>query len=801
MPMSSQLIGVLDRLIQGDHTACDEYDQYRCAEHGFSVGELFSYLAKQVSLNKAHPEFLLSLSLFPMDWSKFPFLQHRICVAAKNGNLGALALVIQNRWDEKDRELAEFIHDTLAKMAHYEKHTALPAYVVSEYYRCILDDLDEAQAFYKLSIDNQRQNAQNSLNVYFFSDYKIVFTVLNQLKYHTQHTQLLIESLKISANNGHPDAQYILAYCYFTGLGVEYNLSKALKLLAHLAERGHVDARYQLVCCSLVADADPMDREKAMSMLYNLAKEGHIEAFYQLIDEYIQHGRCDHDTASSIEKGLFELSMMDDDTAQCMFAWAYIHGLVTEHCLYAYHESNNQAYTLPNALYILEKLAFHQNHSLSQTKLGMLKLKGKSCDIGTIAIDKTMAIHCFQLAANNGNMSIHDILYKQMETCIRKAINSNDIYVYGFFWLESIYFACKNNERPLSLHKYKLFIVQLLFSNPELRLLNAIKTVDQFTKSIFILFNKLARTIEDSAPDKIELSIQYKDIVDRLKYYLQEFGEHHLLSLINWISGIVSLPKQQCYKKIVDTIIAAMVFMDASVRKKIELYKMQRSCDKLIEQVSTLREGIAQLSQGENGMASDCIQTSVSRVCNSAGSLKSQWHALSHTGALQEKQKERARKRGADQELSRQQQKRSRRQPTAQRPQVQRQQSTSFATAHSALTEISALGAQAGVPASVPQVDVLAAIPQTDVPAAISQADVYAVVPQANVATAINQVDACTPGAPTDVCALSVQAGFCIVPEVPSHDSTVAQTLHEQSTQDSTAVQTLHEQSTYEGTA
>ncbi len=85
------------------------------------------------------------------------------------------------------------------------------------------------------------------------------------------------------ANNGDPQAQYTLAHLYLKGKGgIEFDVEEAVKLLESSAESGHKEAAFDLAFLYLNGTKLGKDRVKALHWLTRSAEMGQVDAQYFL---------------------------------------------------------------------------------------------------------------------------------------------------------------------------------------------------------------------------------------------------------------------------------------------------------------------------------------------------------------------------------------------------------------------------------------------------------------------------------------------------------------------------------------
>ncbi|MBQ9786685.1 MAG: sel1 repeat family protein [Lentisphaeria bacterium] len=99
-----------------------------------------------------------------------------------------------------------------------------------------------------------------------------------------------VEYLKKAAGKKHHPAIYLLGKCYDEGLGVELNLTEAVKLFENAAQAGNGDAAYQLALCYATGNKGvKKDYKQAVMWLYRAACAGNADAAARLAN-YLAFG-------------------------------------------------------------------------------------------------------------------------------------------------------------------------------------------------------------------------------------------------------------------------------------------------------------------------------------------------------------------------------------------------------------------------------------------------------------------------------------------------------------------------------
>lgn len=99
--------------------------------------------------------------------------------------------------------------------------------------------------------------------------------------------------IKVDAENGNAEAQYLLAEMYYYGQGTFIDESKAVEWYKRSAENGCPDAQYQLGCLyengiEVAEDTDTADKwyKKALKGYSNAAAHGNVKSLYELAGMY-----------------------------------------------------------------------------------------------------------------------------------------------------------------------------------------------------------------------------------------------------------------------------------------------------------------------------------------------------------------------------------------------------------------------------------------------------------------------------------------------------------------------------------
>lgn len=103
----------------------------------------------------------------------------------------------------------------------------------------------------------------------------------------------------IAAEAGLDLAQYNLGILYFTGQGVEKDLSEAFRWTEAAAQQGHVAAQFNLGSLYYAGDGTEIDRDKAVEMFGLSAKAGHPNAALLLANMFAEGDHVNKDAVQA----------------------------------------------------------------------------------------------------------------------------------------------------------------------------------------------------------------------------------------------------------------------------------------------------------------------------------------------------------------------------------------------------------------------------------------------------------------------------------------------------------------------
>ncbi len=88
--------------------------------------------------------------------------------------------------------------------------------------------------------------------------------------------------LRLLAEQGHPDTQFLLGIAYSNGLGVKLDRLQAIRWYQLAAEQGHEDAQYNMGVAYATGNGVAVDATKAAGWYRRAALQGSTEAQYNL---------------------------------------------------------------------------------------------------------------------------------------------------------------------------------------------------------------------------------------------------------------------------------------------------------------------------------------------------------------------------------------------------------------------------------------------------------------------------------------------------------------------------------------
>lgn len=95
----------------------------------------------------------------------------------------------------------------------------------------------------------------------------------------TDNTEQMLHAMTISAQQGDPEAQFVLGNVYQLGvMGVPTNLKKAVSWYKKAANQGYADAQLNLGICYLVGRGVKEDLVEAVRLFLEAEKNGSEEA-------------------------------------------------------------------------------------------------------------------------------------------------------------------------------------------------------------------------------------------------------------------------------------------------------------------------------------------------------------------------------------------------------------------------------------------------------------------------------------------------------------------------------------------
>jgi TPR repeat protein len=131
-----------------------------------------------------------------------------------------------------------------------------------------------------------------------------------------------ISSLQLRAQQGNPEAEYLLGRSYMTGTGVPQNYEEAAKWFLQSAAQGSADAEFSLGYLYEHGDGVARDYQQAVSYYSAAAKQGHATAENNFASMY-ESGRGVKKNIKEAERWYSAAAERSDVVAQCNLASLY----------------------------------------------------------------------------------------------------------------------------------------------------------------------------------------------------------------------------------------------------------------------------------------------------------------------------------------------------------------------------------------------------------------------------------------------------------------------------------------------
>lgn len=99
---------------------------------------------------------------------------------------------------------------------------------------------------------------------------------------HYSETPNALEAMRVEAEHGNAQAQYILGICIYEGLGVKKDCSEGVKWIRKAAEQGIIQAQYNHGVCHYKGQCIRQNFREAVKWFSKAAEQGHATAQYNL---------------------------------------------------------------------------------------------------------------------------------------------------------------------------------------------------------------------------------------------------------------------------------------------------------------------------------------------------------------------------------------------------------------------------------------------------------------------------------------------------------------------------------------
>ena len=237
-----------------------------------------------------------------------------------------------------------------------------------------------------------------------------------------------------AAEQGNADAQRLLGLCYYTGDGVEKDLSEAVKWTRKAAEQGNAKAQGDLGFCYYTGNGVEKDLSEAVKWFQKAAEQGNADAQRLL-------GLCYY-TGDGVEKDLSEAVKWTRKAAEQGNAKAQ------GDLGFCYYTGNGVEKDLSEAVKWFQKAA-EQGNAEAQYLLGRCYYIGKG-----VPVDRDEAKRWYQKTAEQGLKDAKKILSGIDFSVPKNAHDADDTFVlvianedYSKAEVESVRYAESDGER------------------------------------------------------------------------------------------------------------------------------------------------------------------------------------------------------------------------------------------------------------------------------------------------------------------------------------------------------------------
>lgn len=131
--------------------------------------------------------------------------------------------------------------------------------------------------------------------------------------------------LRLLAEQGHRETQFLLGIAYSSGLGIKLDRQQAIRWYQQAAEQGHIDAQYNMGVAYATGNGVVADASKAAGWYRRAALQGSIEAQFNLGLLYANGMGVPKDM-SRAARWWFEAAMHGDAAAQYALGLMFVRG-------------------------------------------------------------------------------------------------------------------------------------------------------------------------------------------------------------------------------------------------------------------------------------------------------------------------------------------------------------------------------------------------------------------------------------------------------------------------------------------
>ncbi len=147
----------------------------------------------------------------------------------------------------------------------------------------------EALEWFSQAAKEGHPDAQNNLGI-FYNHHVDSHCFTDARGMHIHHSAAFWRAIRsrsigwfrLAAEQGHSDAQFNLAACYYRGDGVKQDYSEALLWYRKAAEQEHADAQFNLAVCYFQGKGGKQNYAEALLWCRKAAEQGHLTAQFNL---------------------------------------------------------------------------------------------------------------------------------------------------------------------------------------------------------------------------------------------------------------------------------------------------------------------------------------------------------------------------------------------------------------------------------------------------------------------------------------------------------------------------------------